>query len=58
MAGKATGRGRVDRTHAFWDQSISANAQSDQALNQVGVLKGDVNRSWAAPAGSVNLAAI
>ena len=52
---EATGKFTLDRTHASWDHAISANVQSDLALNLVGVLKGDVNGSWAAPAGSVDL---
>ena len=55
---ETTGKFTLDRTHASWDHAISANLQSDQALNLVGVLKGDVNGSWAAPAGSVDLDAI
>ena len=52
---EATGKFTLDRTHASWDHAISANVQSDQAMNLVGVLKGDVNGSWAAPTGSVDL---
>ncbi len=52
---EATGKFTLDRTHASWDHAISANLQSDQTLNLVGVLKGDVNGSWAAPTGSVDL---
>jgi hypothetical protein len=43
----------LDRNHTTWDHSISAPA--GQETNLVGVLKGDVNGSWAAPTGSVDL---
>jgi len=43
----------LDRNHTSWDHSISATAA--QQTNLVGVLKGDVNGSWAAPAGSTDL---
>ena len=52
---ETTGKFTLDRSHTSWDHAISASVQSEQALNLVGVLKGDVNGSWAAPAGSVDL---
>jgi uncharacterized delta-60 repeat protein len=43
----------LDRNHTTWDHSISATAA--EQTNLVGVLKGDVNGSWSAPAGSTDL---
>lgn len=43
----------LDRDHASWDHTISVTAPGQ--TNLVGVLKGDVNGSWAAPAGSTDL---
>ena len=45
----------IDRSHASWDKSIAVNANADQNVNLVGILKGDVNGSWAAPAGTPDL---
>ena len=50
---EATQAFTLDRNHTTWDHSISATAA--QQTNLVGVLKGDVNGSWAAPAGSTDL---
>ena len=44
----------IDRNHATWDKSITVNA-SGQNVNLVGVLKGDVNGSWSAPANTPDL---
>ena len=43
----------LDRDHASWDHTISVTAPGQ--TNLVGVLKGDINGSWAAPAGSTDL---
>ena len=45
----------MNASHTNTNHAINANVQSDHALNLVGVLKGDVNGGWAAPAGSVDL---
>jgi len=42
-------------SHANWDHTIKITLQTNGALNLMGVLKGDVNRSWAATAGSTTL---
>ncbi len=52
---ETTGKFTLDRSHTNWDHAISASVQSDQALNLVGVLKGDVNGSWTGPTGTVDL---
>ena len=52
---EASGKFTLDRTHASWDHSISADVQTNTTLNLVGLLKGDVNASWVAPTGSVDL---
>ena len=52
---EVSGKFTLDRNHASWDHSISANPQGDLIVNLVGVLKGDVNGSWTAPAGSIDL---
>jgi hypothetical protein len=55
---ETTGQFTLSRNSAGWDHSISTNLQADTAngkVNLVGVLKGDVNGSWAAPAGSIDL---
>ena len=43
----------LNRNAAAWDHSITAAAEGE--VNLVGVLKGDVNGSWAAPTGSADL---
>ena len=58
---ETTGQFTLSRNSAGWDHAISTNLQSGTAngtVNLVGVLKGDVNGSWAAPAGSTDLDAI
>jgi hypothetical protein len=45
----------VTRTTAGWDPTIALNLTSDRTLNLVAGLKGDVNGSWTAPAGSIDL---
>jgi Dockerin type I domain len=52
---ETAGASALTRTSATWDKSLSANLQQDSQLNLVAVLKGDVNGSWAAPAGSIDL---
>jgi hypothetical protein len=44
----------LNRSNANWDRAIPVPAQGG-TVNLVGVLKGDVNGSWAAPAGSTDL---
>jgi hypothetical protein len=44
----------LSRTNASWDRTITADP-ANGPVNLVGVLKGDVNGSWAAPAGSTDL---
>jgi Ca2+-binding RTX toxin-like protein len=44
----------LTRTNANWDRTITADPASGP-VNLVGILKGDVNGSWAAPAGSQDL---
>ena len=43
----------LNRNAAAWDHGIDTAATGE--VNLVGVLKGDVNGSWAAPAGSTDL---
>jgi hypothetical protein len=52
---ETTNQFTLNRNSAGWDHSISTNLQANGAVNLVGVLKGDVNGSWAAPAGSTDL---
>ena len=52
---EATSSFTLTRTAAAWDHAITANVTQDTTVNLVGVLKGDVNGSWAAPAGSQDL---
>jgi len=49
---EATGAFTLTKSAASWDHAISATVASDTAANLVGVLMGDVNGSWATPAGS------
>jgi hypothetical protein len=49
------GKFTLDKDHATWNRALGANVQGDTAVNLVGVLKGDVNGSWQAPAGSTDL---
>ena len=52
---EATQSFTLTRTNTIWDRSVTADASASPAVNVVGVLKGDVNGSWAAPAGSIDL---
>jgi hypothetical protein len=52
---EATNSFTIDRNHTTWDRTIAFNANADQNVNLVGVLKGDVNGSWAAPANTPDL---
>jgi Ca2+-binding RTX toxin-like protein len=52
---EATQSYTLTRQSAAWDKTISADPAQDSTVNLVGVLKGDVNGSWAAPAGSTDL---
>jgi len=45
---------KLTRTTASWDSTIAASP-SEQSLNLVGILKGDVNGNWSAPTGSIDL---
>ncbi len=46
----------LTRKNAQWDQSIrGTSASSDQEINLVGILKGDVDGSWEPPPGSQDL---
>jgi hypothetical protein len=51
---EATQSFTLSRASAAWDRAIPVPAQGG-TVNLVGVLKGDVNGSWAAPAGSTDL---
>jgi methionine-rich copper-binding protein CopC len=51
---EATQSFTLSRANASWDKAIPVPAQGG-TVNLVGVLKGDVNGSWAAPAGSTDL---
>jgi hypothetical protein len=55
---ESTGQFTLNRNSTGWDHTISTNLQAGTttgAVNLVGVLRGDVNGSWAAPAGSTDL---
>lgn len=49
------GGSALTRSAATWDSVIAANPQEAQGVNLVGILKGDINGSWAAPAEAVEL---
>ena len=49
---EATGAFTLTKSAASWDHAISATVVGDTAVSLVGVLMGDVNGSWATPAGS------
>ena len=53
-ANNGQGAFSLTRTSASWDRAITADPASGP-VNLVGVLKGDVNGSWLAPAGSIDL---
>ena len=48
----ANGVFTLNRSNASWDHTISATVAGNTTENLVGILKGDVNGSWAPPAGS------
>jgi hypothetical protein len=53
---EAAGTFSLTRSDAGWDRELPAVLDADgQAINLVGVLKGDVNGNWAPPAGSQDL---
>lgn len=54
---EAAGQSALTRTDSAWERAIIADPVGDNAaeVNLVGVLKGDVNGSWAAPEGSIAL---
>jgi hypothetical protein len=54
-ANNGQGAFTLTRTAALWDKAIAATLQDNGEVNLVGVLKGDVNGTWAAPAGSQDL---
>ena len=51
----ANGVFTLTRTNASWDHGISAPVLGSITEDLVGVLKGDVNGSWVAPAGSAHV---
>jgi Ca2+-binding RTX toxin-like protein len=52
---EATGQYTLNRDGASWDRTVTIDATARPATGVVGVLKGDVNGSWQAPAGSIDL---
>ena len=48
----------LNRSNASWNSSIDLNLPNGATTNLVGVYKGDVNGSWTAPAGAVDLDAV
>jgi len=52
---EATNSFTLTRTNTAWDRNISVDPSIASTVNLVGVLKGDVNGSWQAPAGSIDL---
>jgi hypothetical protein len=52
---EAAGLSALTRSSTAWDPAVNVQLAQDTTLNYVGVLKGDVNGSWAAPAGSTDL---
>jgi Ca2+-binding RTX toxin-like protein/methionine-rich copper-binding protein CopC len=50
---EAAGQSALTRTNAAWSRAIDVQAPGE--VNLVGVLKGDVNGSWTAPAGTQDL---
>jgi hypothetical protein len=50
---EAAGQSALTRTNAAWSRAIETQAPGE--VNLVGVLKGDVNGSWTAPAGAQDL---
>jgi subtilisin-like proprotein convertase family protein len=54
-ANNGQGAFTLTRTAALWDKAIATTLQDNGEVNLVGVLKGDVNGTWAAPAGSQDL---
>jgi hypothetical protein len=55
---EATSSYTLTRTAAAWDRAMEVELTSDTTLNLVGILKGDVNGSWGAPADGVDLDAL
>jgi Ca2+-binding RTX toxin-like protein/methionine-rich copper-binding protein CopC len=45
----------LNKNNASWDNTLDATLPQDAITNLVGVYKGDVNGSWTAPAGSLDL---
>jgi len=52
---EATQSFTLTRTNTTWDRAVTLDASATPAVNLVGVIKGDVNGSWQAPAGSIDL---
>ena len=55
---EATQSFSLTRQDAAWGRDITVGLGEDKTVNMVGVLKGDVNGSWTAPAGSADLGTI
>lgn len=49
------GTSRLTRTATTWDRAIAANPQEVRDVNLVGILRGDVDGSWVAPASMPDL---
>ncbi len=45
----------LNRTNTAWDRNIAVDLAANSTVNLVGGLMGDVNGSWSAPAGSIDL---
>ena len=45
----------LNKDNAYWDRSINVEVQGNTELGLVGIVKGDVNGSWQAPAGALDL---
>ena len=52
---EATNSYTLTRAASSWNRTIEVDVDFDTTLNLVGILKGDVNGSWSAPAGSTDL---
>jgi hypothetical protein len=52
---ETAGASSLTKTNATWDAGLGVSVTGDAVVNLVGVLKGDVNGSWSAPAGSTDL---
>jgi hypothetical protein len=52
---EATQQFTLTRSSTAWDRSVVIDTSNTSVLGVVGLLKGDVNGSWSAPAGSTDL---